>query len=680
MARLHRALALSFAAALLAGCDDRESTPVAPAARFSQQAVEHVDDRAVADRFTLDVDVNGSLRPGQPIHLTLRGRANFRTGDADVRLTLPEVSAAEQSGWDVVELPIGEESRPQIRVRRAFSAGEELRERTSITIPEPGYYYVVATAKQRSDDRLTDRPNQVTDVSTHTMWLWIDEHGGRVTAEFDSTLFSGDARKERGPGASRYKPPRVRRKDDVYVACTVSPWPAPEVTIQACPSDGGTVTAPSEGGAATHALRVTYDNTDAGHTYTPVANAHVEWRVTTAGGGFVSSGTAMTDASGGMPLLQCQGTTSERNVSVSVYTRNERVSVTYGRGALAGTYTAPCGGTGEVRLDPLMAHLFINLLKTAEGHRVQFGQLPNRIYAGMYDDGKTYYDFDHPDGEMHIYHVGRMVWGDYGAFVAAHEYGHYFQDRVLYFYPAPNGLMRFYRGCRDPHVPESTSNFGCALGEGFADWYGVLVRGSATGRWVSDIESGFYYTHCVPGYTEPRGMITCSDDGSVVEGAVASLLWDMSDGIGTESHDGLQIHPANIVAAIKNCGVHPASRASQDRIPFTGIDHLIYCWENRQPYEVDMMGSGVRIFFNTRPRSDWPDRVLGSAIANGDDRFRRMWLVNLYRKRPEVGTVPIFREQSPVDAPYIEPETEPLPPPEPEPCYSDGFRLICPTV
>jgi hypothetical protein len=509
------------------------------------------------------------------------------------------------------------------------------------------------------------------------MWLWIDEHGGRVTAEFDSTLFSGDARKERGPRASRYKPPRVRRKDDVYVACTVSPWPAPEVTIQACPSDGGTVTAPSEGGAATHALRVTYDNTDAGHTYTPVANAHVEWRVTTAGGGFVSSGTAMTDASGAIPVLQCQGATSERNVSVSVYTRNERVSVTYGRGALAGTYNAPCGGTGEVRLDPLMAHLFINLLKTAEGHQIQFGSLPPRIYAGMYDDGRTYYDYDHPDGELHIYHSGTMVWGGYGVLVAAHEYGHYFQDRTLYQPGAANGLMRYYNvACRDPHAPESASNFGCAWGEGFADWYAVVVRGSETGSWLRSLEENFYYKNCIPSGGTGRGLVICTDDGSIVEGAIASLLVDLTDGIGAESHDGLQVSPATLAAAIKSCWVHPASRTTVDRIPYNGVDHLIYCWENRKPYEVDLLGYGLRTFFNTRLKRDWPDHVLGSAIVNGDDRFRRLWLVNLYSKRPEVGTVPIFREHTPSDPLIIETE----PPAEPEPCYSNGFQLFCPTV
>jgi hypothetical protein len=290
----------------------------------------------------------------------------------------------------------------------------------------------------------------------------------------------------------------------------------------------------------------------------------------------------------------------------------------------------------------------------------------------MYDDGKTYYDYRHPDGELHIFHWGTVIWGEWGAFAAAHEYGHHYQDKYLYQYPDYNGLMRMVTSaCQEKHPPESASTFGCAWGEAFADWYAVLVRGSATGRWLNDLESNWYYKNCVDGYTS-RGTIVCTSDGSIVQGALAALLWDIIDPSDYEAHDQSQVPAKALVDAITNCQVHPKSRVHSGYISYTGIDHLIYCWENRKPYEIQFTNHGWRTFFNTRAQPDWPDRVLGSAIANGSDPFRRMWLVNLYSKRPEVGTFPFFSAMEPVDPGYVEPEPEP----EPEPC-SDPRQLVC---
>lgn len=219
------AVALCLAVAAVAGCDDASPlVNVAEADLNARRASQPLDDLYVENRFDLDVEVQGSLKPGQPIHFTLRGRANFATEDVDIRLSLPEVAAAERSSWEDVQIPIGEETPPHIRVRREFGAGETFRERATVMIPEPGYYLVTATAKQFSDDARTDLPHMVGDVSGRSLYLWTDEHGGRLTETFDTTLFTPDVRKERGPRTPKSKPPRMR-KQGPDIACVVYTHP-----------------------------------------------------------------------------------------------------------------------------------------------------------------------------------------------------------------------------------------------------------------------------------------------------------------------------------------------------------------------------------------------------------------------------------------------------------------------
>lgn len=157
-------------------------------------------------RFDLHVEVDGSLRPGQPIFLTLHGRAHFASQDVELRLILPEVAAAENSSWDEVVLPeLGDSLPPQLRQRRPLAAGEEFREGVTVTVPVPGYYAVLASVILRSDEWVLN--SECATAGEHKMiWLWIDGGGGRITEEWDPSLFPPHVRPQPGPFRSKREP------------------------------------------------------------------------------------------------------------------------------------------------------------------------------------------------------------------------------------------------------------------------------------------------------------------------------------------------------------------------------------------------------------------------------------------------------------------------------------------
>lgn len=657
------------AGATLGACTDSPSAsvnddPIAFAVGFSGEGSPPKEEFGGPARFDLAIRAHGSFKPGHPIQLTLEAITRQATRDGELRVTLPEITSAEVSGWDTVKIPLNQELRPHIRIRRGFAAGESVRERVSIMIPEPGYYHAVATAYAHPDPATPD-PLASGDVSRRDFWILVDEQGGRITEGFDPTLIATGQRKEPGPRAPEKNPPRVHH-GDATIACSLLPsdplFPASNptatltpdaTTLEGCP-DPYDPNAPPPSNAMAR-IKATYVDAGAGSTVRPVAGARVVWRLLTVTGTQISQGEGTLAADGTSPAIDCGAPAGERRISAFLYTVSQRVNVSFGIGTEAtnaGTYSTTCGGEVVVRADPEMAHLFVNLQKNVEGHHTRFGAYPpNRIYAGLYIDGRTYYHHDHPDHELHISRDPRMIYGEYGIMVAAHEYGHQFQHRYLFSPPDSDGLMRYQNNCRTQHPPEAPSNLGCALGEGFADWYATHVREADMPTWKQQLEANYYYRNCVPRVDAERGLtISCVDDGSIIQGAVAALLWDITDDGTSEADDPIQRSARDLTDAIKACRVNVGTAS----LGYTGIDHVIFCFENAAPYTVQL-STGTVSLFNTR--STLPTSAMSAyAFFRGSTGFRRNWLINLYSKRSSVGP-------SPTPKLIVEPEPEPGPDP-----------------
>lgn len=638
---------------------------------IGQAAGEPGPDMVVDPRFEIDVDVGGALKPGHPIHFTVRGTARHATGDAEVRLVLPELAAAERSSWELIEIPVGEDLAPHFRMRKSFAAGETFRERATVTIPEPGYYFVLATVVQHSDDSPANEQGHVIGRGAgREMWLWIDEHGGRVTEQFDPTLFPEGTRKIRGPLDSEKKPPRVR-DGGAAITCSVSPDDGFTIASSYCPTYPPTNPPPPPN--ATAAVSVTYSDAGTGTTR-HLVDAWVAWKVfSTVTGAELTRGGAYTNTVGGSPPIDCLGPTSERRLEVAVHTENRKAEVksyinSHPDRTQAGQYFGSCGGSIPITANNHQAHLFMNLSKNYDGHVRAFGRTPPTLMrAGLYPTSSygTRYDWgaDHIRVETAYWD---HIWGEHGVMVSAHEWAHLWQDQYLYQHPAPDGLKRYYNlACPRLHPPGEYTNFGCALAEAFADWYGVVVRESDVPVWRQNVEENrFHHYYC--------GQ-KCTDDGSIVQGAVHAFLWDITDPATGEPHDQVQKSASAVADAVKSCEV-TVNRS--DWYAYNGIDHLIWCMERRFPYQVWLQkthgtGDTLQTFFNTRAKNNWANDARGYTVDNLSDNFRRLWLVNLFSKRVNVGGIPIFRNVLPGEEP---------PPDEPEPDPTDpgcGMERMC---
>jgi hypothetical protein len=659
---LRRACATALSGAALAACVDEVPSPIGVNPALEAAAAGTLGpDLVINPRFAIDVDVDGALKPGRPIHLTVRGTSHFATRDAEIRLTLPEVAAAERSSWQLVEVPVGEDVPPHFRMRKAFAAGESFRERATVTIPEPGYYYVLATLIQHSDDVRANGQGFIGSGAGRELWLWIDEHGGRVTNRFDPTLFPEGARRIRGPLGSERKPPRVR-DGDVVITCSLMPA---EFTVSSsgCPEPDTslTVNPTNPPPSASAAVTVTYSDAGTGGTVRPLVDAWVAWKVVnTTNNTEVARSGAYTNGSGVSPTIDCMGPTSERRLEVMVHTQNRKAEVESYINfnpdrTQVGQYFGSCGGSIPISADNQQAHLFMNLTKNWDGHQRAFGiSPPTMMKAGVYPTSGYGSRYDWGADHIRVEPGWDHIWREYGIMVAA-------QDQYIYQYPAGDGLKRFYNlMCPNPHPPGEYTNFGCAFGEAFADWYAVVVRENDMPGWKRDLEENRLHLF-VCGQK-------CTSDGSIVQGAVHAFLWDITDPAWVEGHDRVQKTPLAVVDAIKGCEV---TRNRSDWYPYTGIDHLIWCMERRFPYQVRLQktsGSGdtLQTFFNTRPQNQWANDARGFSVDNLSDNFRRLWLVNLYSRRVNVGTSPSFttilaEEQEPV----IEEPTDPYEPTDP---------------
>lgn len=189
-----RGIAAAGMLMLLAGCGGggggvRTAPPAEPRADTVPPLPPPTIPPAVTFLFGVEAGVSGSFRPGEPVRIDATVHARLPVDTADIRIVMPEVAAAQSSGWGEeferrFEGPAGALDSLLVPMRPGVPA----RLGTEVRLPA-GYYQVFVTARARALDPGLRSTEPIQDLATRDFWIWISEYGGYVSNQLDQTRF-----------------------------------------------------------------------------------------------------------------------------------------------------------------------------------------------------------------------------------------------------------------------------------------------------------------------------------------------------------------------------------------------------------------------------------------------------------------------------------------------------------
>lgn len=599
-----RFIILSFAALALQACDG--ALPVAPAPEESARQAAEAGARVI-DRFDIELSADGALRPGQPIRLSARVTSALATPGARVELTLPDIE---------VERHIRRTGRPPAPGERigaaaswegSLGAGQSREIGTVVTIPEPGYYRIVATAAARPGDsgarhatsgqlfpgaspggRTVARGAQpvagarpgapaVREVAVEELWLLIDDklgatHGMRRLADLPEGVaraagaFHRTRRQHFAPGsASVGSPLNISLTDPAAGPASRGKLPSISLTDPAA----GSPSAPlgptgnprgwfqgSPRSSSEIAVSVRY--------YHPLERAfrHARgvpvtaqvWRREATGDRYIGRRRASSATDGGN-LFPCSANDPDEYLLFRVELSSGALSMP-GAGAPAEVVATSreCGLEYYfLESDAPHTHVFLNLTQAAAAARRIFSasRPPITVLVDPSPSASSGYALSRA-GEERITIGVADVWDEYGTFVQAHEYGHAFHQHAW------GGVVG---GCLERHRIDQPSSLACAYTEGIASFFSFATMPATT------VARNF------SGITAMSG-----EDRSTTEVHVASFLVRLIDSATDPGRtwDRVQFPGSYVGETIRTCTTDGVSPARAD-----GIDRLIYCLERR---------------------------------------------------------------------------------------------------
>lgn len=595
--------------ALVTACST-EPVGVSPSLNDPIASVGQAVDMPVVDRFQLSLGVQGIIAAGAGIQVTAVGRANLPTEAVQVRVLVPELELAQSSDWgDGFSFRVNQPIPAALSTEpRRLERGDSVSGTVSVTPLVPGYYRVVATIQSLQSQAISHEGHWVRNVQVAEIWLLVTATGGIVTQDFEAQRIPANFVKEPGPFRHGSSSLQVPKPDRFFEGTTHGP------------NVGGTALFGSDfssssltPGAIT--FRAIYFNADAS-AYEPVANADTKVQVCTVPPfQFACNPEDWTQAlwtytsDSGYVVFDCQG--DQYSVDIETHAGGVNYSVAGGSTSRSGTVADECGSTFNLSLPSGSARVFVNIGKAKSAATALFGVSRPYIGVNIGSDG-SYYT---PSSDV-ITIDTHDIWGAYGIFTAAHEYGHAFHQKAL-------GGNEGSGHCQ-VHFLDTESNLQCVFSEGFADFFGASVRpdlGTFQYRDYMENDAGF------PGYQSRLNNPPVytpgptSFEGSLIESAYAAFLYDLVD-IRTESQDSIAAPGSYVRELIRTCQVDPGGwpwrRAN-------GPDEITYCAENA----INPAG-----YFTTR--GSYPTSYSESAAEAGGWsglRVHANWTWNMYEKR-----------------------------------------------
>jgi len=549
---------------LAVACSDNETLTEPRVARPAAAVADRGEnsDLFSAPRFDVNVSFVGPVRLGSPMQIAVDVKANLATPQAELRVTLPEVEAARISEWGPqFRLPVGVRLPALASKEMSLGRGQVVREVASVVIPKPGYYRVVVSARSVSDEAASVDGRPVQNVGVREAWMWVDSMGGRVTDQFDRAVFPKGAIQELGP---------IRFPGSEADRSRGAKQPSRELESVALASTT----------AAGYLYEAVYYNSEAGR-YEPVVNSAWYANFYNAWDDQIGYQGGYTDAAGRFTVECIDGWASWYDGEVLLDDVN--IDILSGHAGISAAYTGRCGNTVPVQVQTgsMEGRVFTNMAGTASKAPTRFGRtrpvLPVRVDPNA---SNSFYDPSADQITIRSTAGSDHVWGSFGIFTSAHEYGHAYHYRAI-------EPWRTYSCSNNTHFWTETENLSCAFVEGFADFVAMWLEGD---RLVTSPFGGDYGVENnvdeIGGRTNPPP----NGDGGRVEAAVAAFLYDLVDGDAEldspsntagspESFDGA-VFPASWIAdVIQYCRLKPPAPF----VTFTrldGADELVYCLES----------------------------------------------------------------------------------------------------
>ncbi len=553
---------------LVAGCEPdvvRLSGPEQPRVRVSPTDARIASSEFEAvPRFDVALQVNDEPHLGAPIRLTATLRGALPTRLARIVISAPELEIARLSGGALRDLPQGLSIPAILDQNMALMAGQVVPFSAVLLIQYPGYFRVTATVQAVGDALDLVEGRLVQNLVSEEAWIYVDETGGTVSSSFDPLVFPDSVVAAPGPrsirSTARNDTPRVMSLTSSGYSGTVRYANNNFSPAQMDPVAGATVV---------------------GEYRDWVTDELVRYQIL-----YTNSAGAFT--------IDCMGST--------YYTGNARLEnaqVRVGGPASVPVYVSDtcAGGSGTHILGSSQAgRVWATLVATIANSTAHFARTRPWIEVRTVTSGTTGYfrDADRIDIDE------SATWGQYGFFVAAHEYGHAFHEKVI------GGMGATSLACPGAgHWLNGAYSLQCSLGEGFADFYAAFVLqdslsgfyenlveehvntaiqayGLGSGMWCVN-STAYQFGSCISG----GGPGSLTTDGARAEAAVAAFLYDLADGPATANgspgsdDDAVVFGGSWVGEVINSCMVLTNGLWARN----DGVDHLVYCFERRiEPY------------------------------------------------------------------------------------------------
>ena len=554
-------------------------------------------------RFALELRATGSMHPGTPIQIVGTVRALLPTLQASIRLSLPDIVAAERSGWRPTPLPRDEQLPFAATSSRPVHAGDVAAVSATVTPTEPGYYRAVLVAEKTSDEPNVLNAHWVQDVAVQELWLYVDAERGRVTPVFDTLVFSsGEARV---PGVRRSHH-GSGRQGGVSTPGSHGPSGADAILMSAPPRASmgwGEGMNRDDNGVGVH---VGYFDSYA-NTFRSLAGVNVDvevWRREEFGD-VVLGGFGGTTDQWGEVIWPCPADIQEYHKVIvrELETGTVRMDGIVPTDPL---YVDDYGCQAvwfSIEMPSMDSHVFANMKDLViPASRSFFGRSRGQILVDLDPnvDVSYYQKQGWPSGLEYIKLRHSAVWGSGGLRTQSHEYGHAVHEKAL-------GGNVASGSCPSPHYVSGYYNLQCAYSEGFANYHAAATMGTAA-EWTTTFEN---YTSS--SWFDPTG------NGATSEGTVAAFLYDLTDPA-NETWDTVQYPGSYIADLIISCQIlrNTWGRAN-------GIDFLIYCLENT-------VDPTIRDTYFVRPPYPAISQQHTATLPTGwsRDAIRRLWKKNLF--------------------------------------------------